>query len=118
MGVNFSLKVRSWTSGSWDLGSVFSVWPVLPGGGLARILSSDNVSVVFVGRLGLVTFFRVASCGVGRLPHVGVAGAGDDLLPWDPVRLLAVLVYLVLVTCILLFEDREERYHWKSLFKA
>ena len=40
---------------------------------------------------------RGASCGADRLTRFDVAGVRDDLLPWDPVRLLGVLVYLVLV---------------------
>ena len=72
-------KVCSWASGFRDLGSFFSVWPVLP--------------------------------GVGRefhLSRVDVKSVCDDLFPWDPVLLLAVLVYLVLFPRVLLFEDREE----------
>ena len=44
--------------------------------------------MVVVGRLGFVAFLRGASCGAGRLDHVDVAGASDDLFPWDPVNLL------------------------------
>ena len=43
---------------------------------------------------------------------------GVSVMPffsWDPVLLLGVLVYLVLVSRSLPFEDREERYHWKCL---
>ena len=63
--------------------------------------------MVVVGRLGLFAFLRGASCGAGRLDHVDVAGASDDLLPWDPVRLLSVLVYLVLFSRFLQFEERD-----------
>ena len=44
---------------------------------------------------------------VGRLPPVNVAGVYGDLLLWYPVLLLGVLVYLVLFTRMLPFEDRE-----------
>ena len=60
-----------------------------------------------LGDLGSSPLLRRASHGVGRLPHVNVAGAGDYLLPWDPVRLLAVLAYLVLFPRFLLFEEQE-----------
>ena len=61
----------------------------------------------FLGDLGSSPCLRRASCGAGRLTHVNVAGARDDLLPLDPVRLLGILVYLVLFSCFLLFEEQE-----------
>ena len=59
------------------------------------------------GSLDSSPCLRRASCGAVRLTHVDFSGTRADLLSWGPFRLLGVLVYLVLVTRILLFEDRE-----------
>ena len=75
--------------------------------------------VHLLGRnLGSSPCLRVAPNCVVRLAQVDFLGTRADLLPWGPVRLLGVLVYLVLFPRILLFEDRDESYHWKRLFKA
>ena len=83
---------------------------MFPGTGdrhLAQFLPFDEVPIVVVRRLGLVTFLQGASCGAGRLDHVDITGASDDFLSWDPVRLLSVLVYLVLFSHFLPFEEQD-----------
>ena len=58
------------------------------------------------GDLGSSPCLLRASFGAVRLTPVGFLVTRVALLPWGPVRLLGVLIYLVLVTQFLLFEDR------------
>ena len=90
-------------------GSLLSPFDQLfPGGGGVRFPLFDDFFVRLLwGDLGSSPCLRRASCGAVRLTHVDFSGTHADLLPWDPVRLLGVLVYLVLFPCFLLFEERE-----------
>ena len=53
-------------------------------------------------------FFIGTFLRLGRLPCVDVEDVCVDFLLWEPVLLFGVLVYLVLFTRNLPFEDREE----------